>query len=76
MEERFPDEAEIADEERRSEHADPAGDAGVPEADALEQATDVQPPPEELNRVGERPEADALDQARGVEEDDEFDDRR
>jgi len=76
MEERFPDEAEVADEERRSEPAGPADDPAVPEADALEQAADVRPSSEEPNQIGDRPEADALDQARAVDEDDDVDERR
>lgn len=74
MEERFPDEAEVAEEELESERADP-GAPEVPEADALEQAADVRPPAEEPDGVGDRPEADALDQARAVD-DDEADERR
>lgn len=76
MDETRPDDADAAEDVRETETGPPR-DAEVPEADALEQASDLRrPAEEEPDAVGDRPEADALEQARGVGDEDEDEERR
>ncbi len=66
MEQR-PDEDQAIEE---LEHATDPGRADVPEADALEQAKELDPSAErEPDAVGDKPESDALDQERDVGDD-------
>jgi hypothetical protein len=63
MVEDYRDEADAAED---LEHEPDVQATEIPEADALEQASELDPEPDEPGEVGDAPEADALDQQRPV----------